>query len=94
MLPAAQELFPMTRSFLRMLSGAAGLLAAFTAIALPLLVISDSASEDGWTSLATGTVTLLGVRVSLAIAALLLLRFSLSHTETERLLKFHSRSRQ
>ena len=89
----------MNRSFLRMLSGAAGLLAAFTAISLPLLVLSDSASETGWTgvslrSLTAGTFTLLGVRISLAIAAWLLLRFSLSHAETERLLRFHSRSQR
>ncbi len=89
----------MTRSFLRMLSGAAGLLAAFTAISLPLLVMSDSAAEAGWTgvslrSLTAGTFTLLGIRILLAIAAWLLLRFSLSHAETARLLKFHSQSQR
>lgn len=89
----------MTRSFLRMLSGAAGLIAAFTAISLPLLMLSDAASEDGWTgvslrSLTAGTFALLGVRISLAVAACFLLRFSLSHGETERLLRFHSRSQR
>lgn len=84
----------MTRSFLRMLSGAAGLLAAFTAISLPLLLLPESASGAVWTRLAAGTFTLLGVRISLAIAAWQMLRFSLSHAETDRLLKFHSRARQ
>lgn len=81
-----------------MLSGAAGLLAAFTAISLPLLVMSDS-PDAGWTgvslrSLTAGTFTLLGIRILLAIAACLLLRFSLSHAETARLLKFHSQSQR
>lgn len=76
----------MNRSFLRMLSGAAGLLAAFTAISLPLLV-SGSSSH----SLAAGTLTLLGVRLALGTAACFLLWFSLSHAEVDRLLKFHSR---
>ena len=79
----------MNRSFLRMLSGAAGLLAAFTAISLPLLV-SDSASR----SLTAGTLTLLAVRILLGAAACCLLWFSLSHAETERLLKYHSQSRK
>jgi hypothetical protein len=79
----------MTRSFLRMFSGAAGLLAAFTAISLPLLLF-DSASR----SLFAGTFTLLAIRILLGAAACFLLWVSLSHAETDRLLKFHSPSRK
>jgi hypothetical protein len=79
----------MTWSFLRMMSGGAGLLAAFTAISLPLL-LSDSASS----SLAAGTFTLLAIRILLGAAACLLLWFSLSHAEAYRLLRFHSRPRK
>jgi hypothetical protein len=72
-----------------MLSGAAGLLAAFTAISLPLL-LADSSSR----SLTAGTFTLMAIRILLAVGACLLLWFALSHPETERLLKFHSRSQK
>ena len=79
----------MTRSFLRMLSGAAGLLFAFTAISLPLL-LSDSASRN----LTTGPLPLLAIRILMGAAGCFLLWISLSHQETDRLLKFHSRSRK
>lgn len=79
----------MTRSFLRMLSGAAGLLFAFTAISLPLLV-SDSVSH----SLTAGPFALLGIRILMGAGACFLLWFSLSQAETDRLLKFHSQSRK
>jgi cytochrome c biogenesis protein CcdA len=71
----------MSRSFLRTLSGAAGLLAAFTAISLPFLL-------SGSTTPPRMEAT---IRTVLGIAACFLLWFFLSHAETNRLLKFHSR---
>jgi cytochrome c biogenesis protein CcdA len=71
----------MSRSFLRMLSGAAGLLFAFTALSLPFLF--STSGEPRMKEAA--------IRILLGIAACFLLWFFLSHTEAERLLKFHSR---
>jgi hypothetical protein len=85
----------MTRSFLRMLSGAAGLLAAFTAMSLPLLLPHSGAESDlpglSFHSLMAETPALSSVRVLLAVAACSLLRFALSQGGTARLLRFHSR---
>jgi ABC-type uncharacterized transport system permease subunit len=69
-----------------MVSGAAGLLFGFTAISLPFL-IPNSALPDFAETLAGQSA----IRILLGIAACFLLWFFLSHTETERLLKFHSR---
>jgi hypothetical protein len=70
----------MSRSLLRTLSGAAGLLAAFTAISLPFLL-----------SASTAPLMEASISIVLGIAACALLWFFLSHAETNRLLKFHSR---
>lgn len=80
----------MNRAFLQMMSGAAGLIAAFTATALPLLMSKPFVSATGfWTR---GSFAFVLVRISLAVIALFLLRFSLSHEETNRLIHYHSRS--
>lgn len=80
----------MNRAFLQMMSGAAGLIAAFTATALPLLLAKPFLFTTGFWSL--GNVEFLSLRVLLGVIAFFLLRFSLSHEETTRLLRFHSRS--
>jgi hypothetical protein len=80
----------MNRAFLQMISGAAGLIAAFTATALPLLLARPFLAATGFWSL--GNVAFLSFRVLLAAVAFFLLRFSLSHEETNRLLRYHSRS--
>jgi hypothetical protein len=80
----------MNRAFLQMISGAAGLIAAFTATALPLLLSKPFFSASGFWSI--GNVTFVSVRILLAAVAFILLRFSLSHEEPNRLHYFHSRS--
>lgn len=80
----------MNRAFLQMMSGAAGLIAAFTATALPLLLAKPFLAAPGFWTLAN--VAFLSLRVVLAVVAFFLLRFSLSHEETNRLLRYHSRS--
>lgn len=80
----------MNRAFLQMISGAAGLIAAFTATALPLLLSKPFfPATDFWSF---GNVAFLSLRALLAAIAFFLLRFSLSHEATNRLLRFHSRS--
>ena len=76
----------MNRSFIQMLAGAAGLMAAFIAMSLPLLFSWDAA----FSKLAAGGAILLGTRLLLAVAAIFLLRFFLSHEDTGRPLRFHS----
>lgn len=80
----------MNRAFLQMISGAAGLIAAFTATALPLLLSKPFFTATGFWS--AGNVRFFSVRILLAGIAFILLRFSLSHEETSRLHYFHSRS--
>lgn len=80
----------MNRTFLQMVSGAAGLIAAFTATALPLLFAKPFFTAAGfWKS---GNIAFFLVRILLAAIAFFLLRFSLSHEETNRQHYFHSRS--
>ena len=80
----------MNRAFLQMMSGAAGLIAAFTATGLPLLLAKPFLPGAGFWSL--GSLAFLSIRVLLVVVALFLLGFSLSHEETDRLIRFHSRS--
>ncbi|HKW75296.1 MAG TPA: hypothetical protein VJN64_07200 [Terriglobales bacterium] len=80
----------MNRAFLQMISGAAGLIAAFTATALPLLLSKPFFTATGFWNI--GNVSFLSLRILLAACAFAFLRFSLSHEETNRLLRFHSRS--
>jgi hypothetical protein len=80
----------MNRAFLQMISGAVGLIAAFTAAALPLLLSKPFFTAAGFWS--AGNVRFLFVRILLAAVAFFLLRFSLSHEESNRLHYFHSRS--
>jgi hypothetical protein len=72
-----------------MISGAAGLIAAFTATALPLLLSKPFNAAGFWSA---GNVRFLSVTVLLAAIAFFLLRFFLSHEEDNRVHYFHSRS--
>lgn len=72
----------MNRGSLQMFSGAAGLIAIFAAISLPLLAWPAAARNDSLTLLASHTtVTVVVLTIALATLALMLLRFSLSHED-------------
>ncbi|HSM88279.1 MAG TPA: hypothetical protein VLT16_19135 [Candidatus Limnocylindrales bacterium] len=67
----------MNRSFLQMLSGALGLIAAFAAISIPLLSFSMSSGEAG--PVHAGPLAATVLALTFAATAYGLLRFSLSH---------------
>ena len=76
----------MNRNLLQMLSGALGLIAAFGAVSIPLLLLSgvgDASGSPVYRASAQGTVAALAATVLLAYAGYRLLRFSLSQEHQE-----------
>jgi hypothetical protein len=74
-----------SRGSLQMFSGAAGLIAAFSAISLPLLALPGAAAAGSLPRFASrGTITILILTSVLAILACVLLRFSLLHEDDPR----------
>jgi hypothetical protein len=79
----------MNRGSLQMFSGAAGLIAAFAAISLPMLAWPAATPGYSFSLLASHTmVTVVVLTIALATVALMLLRFSLSNENQLR--TFHS----
>lgn len=75
----------MNRGSLQMFSGAAGLIAIFAAISLPLLAWPAATPGHSLSLLASRTtVTVAVLAIALAALALMLLRFSLSHEDLGR----------
>jgi hypothetical protein len=69
-----------SRASLQMVSGAAGLIAIFAAISLPLLALPGAAASRSLPLLASRTtITVMVLTIALAAVASMLLRFSLSH---------------
>ena len=75
-----RPIFHVSRASLQMFSGAAGLVAIFAAISLPLLTWPGAAASDSFPLLGSRTTTTVVVlTIALATVASMLLRFSLSH---------------
>jgi hypothetical protein len=72
------------RGSLQMFSGAAGLIAAFSAISLPLLAWTGAAAGSLPPLASRGTITILVLTFALASLACMLLRFSLLHEDDPR----------
>jgi hypothetical protein len=69
-----------SRASLQMFSGAAGLIAIFAAISLPLLAWPGAAASDSLPLLASRTsIAVVVLTIALATVASMLLRFSLAH---------------
>jgi len=74
----------MSRGSLQMFSGAAGLIAAFAAISLPLLAFPEAAAGSLHRMISRDVIAILALTVALATLACTLLRFSLLHESDPR----------